>query len=202
MLIGHPSSSCFVSRNSSLLNVSLIASLRRPPEGGLYVCLVLLLYRGADEVSPLGPGAVVVLHVLEAKQILQHEPGVAGALADAAVGDHVLVRRHTLPVVERHELVSTLERAVLVARLAPRDALRARNVSASLARLGKPRRREDLARELRRAAHVDEHRVRSLVSGLYLGQKGADRIIRILRRVARRRPLRLRGIELASFGQP
>src|ERR1700691_464434 len=42
----------------------------------------------AHQVAPLGPGTVVILHVAEAEQILQHEPGVRAALADAAVGDH------------------------------------------------------------------------------------------------------------------
>src|SRR5580692_4492068 len=44
--------------------------------------------RGANEVAPLGPGTVVILHVAKAEQILQHEPGVRAAFADAAVGDH------------------------------------------------------------------------------------------------------------------
>src|SRR5215212_5733787 len=48
---------------------------------------VLLLDRRSYQVAPLGPRAVVVLHVFEAEQILQGEPGVAAALADAAVRD-------------------------------------------------------------------------------------------------------------------
>src|SRR6266581_2139226 len=48
--------------------------------------------RDPDAVAPLGPRAVVVAHVAEAEQVLQHEPGVAGTLADAAVDDHVVVR--------------------------------------------------------------------------------------------------------------
>ena len=52
-----------------------------------------LLDRHADEAAPLRPGAVVVADVGEAEQLVEHEPGVAGALADAAVGDDVLVRR-------------------------------------------------------------------------------------------------------------
>src|ERR1700734_358237 len=31
---------------------------------------------GADQIAPLGPGTVVILHVAETQQILQHEPGV------------------------------------------------------------------------------------------------------------------------------
>src|SRR5262245_43341585 len=43
--------------------------------------------RRADQVAPFGPGAVIILDVLEAEQVLEHEPGVARALADAAVSD-------------------------------------------------------------------------------------------------------------------
>ena len=49
--------------------------------------LDVLLDRHGDHVAPLGPGAVVVLHVVLAEQLVQHEPGVRRALADAAVGD-------------------------------------------------------------------------------------------------------------------
>src|SRR5918992_4075084 len=58
------------------------------------------LDRGADEIAPLRPGAVVVLHVRIAEQVLEHEPGVTGALADAAVGDHRPVRRDALALIE------------------------------------------------------------------------------------------------------
>ena len=47
---------------------------------------------GAHAVAPLGPGAVVIAHVLIAEQVGEHKPGVAGALADAAVGDDVVGR--------------------------------------------------------------------------------------------------------------
>ena len=49
--------------------------------------LDVLLDRDGDHVAPLGPGAVVVLHVVLAEQLVQHEPGVRRALADPAVGD-------------------------------------------------------------------------------------------------------------------
>src|SRR5690606_6504108 len=42
--------------------------------------------RHAHRVAVFGPRAVVVAHVV-AQELLQREPGVAGALADAAVGD-------------------------------------------------------------------------------------------------------------------
>ena len=46
-----------------------------------------LLDRHVDEVAPLGPRAVVVLDVVAAEQLVQDEPRVRRALADAAVGD-------------------------------------------------------------------------------------------------------------------
>ena len=39
------------------------------------------------EVAPFGPRSIVVLDVRIAQQVGQDEPGQAGALADAAVGD-------------------------------------------------------------------------------------------------------------------
>ena len=50
------------------------------------------LDRHADRVAPLGPAAVVVAHARVAEQVGEHEPGVAAALADAAVGDDVVDR--------------------------------------------------------------------------------------------------------------
>ena len=50
-----------------------------------------LLDRHADHAAPLGPAAVVVADALVAEQLVQHEPRVAAALADPAVGDDVLV---------------------------------------------------------------------------------------------------------------
>src|SRR5579864_5952592 len=58
--------------------------------------LTLLLDRHADRAAPLGPRPVVVLDVGIAEQLLQHEPRVRGALADAAVGDDLFVRDDAL----------------------------------------------------------------------------------------------------------
>src|SRR3954468_8596056 len=49
--------------------------------------LDVLLDRHVDEVAPLGPRAVVVLDVVAAQELVQDEPAVRRALADAAVGD-------------------------------------------------------------------------------------------------------------------
>ena len=60
-----------------------------------------LLDRHADQAAVLGPRAVVVADPLVPEQLVQHEPAVRRPLADAAVGDDVLVRRDALALVER-----------------------------------------------------------------------------------------------------
>src|SRR3712207_1764693 len=66
---------------------------------------LLPLDGGADGVTPLRPGAVVVADVAVAEQVVEHEPGVARALPDAAVGDHLLAPREAgLALVDRPEL--------------------------------------------------------------------------------------------------
>src|SRR3954452_23487940 len=42
--------------------------------------------------APLVPRGVIVAHAGVVEQVAQHEPGVGGAHADHAIGDHVLVR--------------------------------------------------------------------------------------------------------------
>src|SRR5207247_2055168 len=58
--------------------------------------LLSLFDGGGDDVAVFGPTAVVVFHVVEAEQIFEHEPGVAGALADAAIGNGVFLGVHAL----------------------------------------------------------------------------------------------------------
>src|SRR6185295_17915545 len=111
-----------------------------------------------DQIAPLGPRPVGVLHVLEPEQMLERKPRQARPLADAAVGDDRLVAADALRRVELAQLVEVLERPVLVAVLPPRNALRAGNVTAALARLRQSGRRQDLAGEFIRAADVDERR--------------------------------------------
>src|SRR5918996_4065450 len=104
----------------------------------------LLLYGHPDEAAVLGPRPVVVAHVVEPEQLLQHKPRMRGALADAAVGDDVLVRSDALGLVQGLELVGGLERAVLVHGLRPRDVGRAGDVARDLSLLLREvRRREE-----------------------------------------------------------
>ena len=53
----------------------------------------VLFHGHRDHVPPLGPGPVVVAHVVLAEQLVQHEPRVRRALADAAVRHDVVARR-------------------------------------------------------------------------------------------------------------
>src|SRR3954466_901306 len=43
--------------------------------------------RRADEIAPLRPASVVVLHVVLAEQVLHHEPSMTRPLADPAIGN-------------------------------------------------------------------------------------------------------------------
>src|SRR5262249_20717421 len=156
----------------------------------------------ADEIAPFGPRTVVVLDVLEAEQVLQHEPREAGTLADAAVGNHRLLARDPLLGVHRLQRVEALERAVLVAVLPPRNALRAGNVAAALAGLRQSGRRENLAGEFVWTADVDQPRFLARARALHLGEERAQRRVGRLRLVGGLRQLRRLGAQLASFGQP
>src|SRR2546422_2098983 len=80
--------------------------------------------RRTDEVTPLGPRPVVVANLLLAQQVLEREPGVARPLADAAVGDDLVLAVDHLALVELQQLFVGLERTVGRHRLAPGDAAR------------------------------------------------------------------------------
>src|ERR1700722_6468438 len=90
------------------------------------------LNRGADQVAPFRPGSVVVFHILNSQEIFQDEPAMAGALADAAVGDSWLMEIDAGFRVELAQLIRALKRAVFVGRPGPGDVLRARDVAGAL----------------------------------------------------------------------
>src|SRR5690242_6842383 len=75
--------------------------------------------RRAHGVAPLRPRSVVVAHPGFAEQMRQHEPGVARALADAAVDDGLVVRVDE--AVQLLELLAAAEPSALVGRLGPRN---------------------------------------------------------------------------------
>ena len=91
------------------------------------------LDRGAYQVAPLGPRSVVVLALLEAEQIGEHEPGVRGALADSAVGDDgTTPGEPRLFLVDLLELVRALEEVrVGIGCPRPGDVLGTRDMAAS-----------------------------------------------------------------------
>src|SRR4051794_11690830 len=142
--------------------------IRRPPRSTLFPYTTLF-----RSIAPLGPGAVVVLHVVLAEQLVQHEPGVPRALADAAIGDH-RPAGHALVAVQLAQLVGRLEGAVLPDRLGPRDRGRTRDVARALGALVLiADHRDQLARVLLWRAHVDDRHV--AVEGVHhLVAHGAD----------------------------
>src|SRR4051812_38410832 len=131
-------------------------SSERPPTGGEHISGTNL-DRDADQRAVLGPRTVVVLDVLLTEDLVQHEPGVRTALADAAVGDRVLGVVEARVLVQGGQLVIRLEGAVVVRGLAPRHVDGRRDVATALRLLLREvRRGEQLAAELVGAADVDE----------------------------------------------
>src|SRR5581483_7400099 len=91
---------------------------------------------------------------------MEREPGVRAALADAAVGDDLLIRTNALACVALAQFVSRLEGAVrLIDSLQPWHVLGARDRTGALCRFGQAGRREYFTRELSGRANVDEHGV-------------------------------------------
>ncbi len=102
---------------------------------------------GADEVAPFGPRAVVVADPAEAQQILEDEPGVRAALADAAVSDDFVLAGNAFGFVEFFQVVERFEGAVFVGSLRPGDIRSLGNVAGALGSFGHARRGDDLAGE-------------------------------------------------------
>src|SRR5205807_7373944 len=120
------------------------------------------LNRHVDDVALFSPTSVVVLLVVQAEQIAQHDPSVAGTLADAAIRHRRLLSVNALLLeVNRLQFVRRLEGAILLHGGAPRNALGAGDMPAALRGLSHARRRDDLAAEFVRAAHIHEVRFRS-----------------------------------------
>src|SRR5690606_11674194 len=81
--------------------------------GGKLAGLGTLDDRDAHGAAPLGPRPVIVAHSLEAEKVGEHEPRVARALADPAVGDHAItVLQPGAVAVDGVELLLRLEGAV------------------------------------------------------------------------------------------
>src|SRR5215467_7626998 len=110
----------------------------------------------ADEVAPLGPGAVIVANLVEAEQILEREPRVRAALTDAAVGDDFARTADALIAIELLQIVEGLESAVLVSGLRPGNIGGLGNMAGALRGFAHPRRRDDFAGELINGTNVDE----------------------------------------------
>src|SRR2546425_2128808 len=121
-----------------------------------------LLDRHSDEASPLRPRSVVITHALVAEQVLEHEPGVRTALADAAVRDGLAFPVDALTAVDLTELLGALEAAVLGDGGRPRNVLRSRDVAPTLrAFLWQVLRREEPARVFLGRPGVDALRAAS-----------------------------------------
>ena len=111
---------------------------------------------GADQVAPLGPGAVVVADLVEVEQILQHESSVGAALADAAIGDDFVFAVNPLGFVEFFQVVVGLESAVFLGGLRPGDVRGSGNVPGTLCCFREAWRGENFSSEFINGANVNE----------------------------------------------
>src|SRR5207302_178185 len=94
--LAHPGARCRIGRRA-------LRHARPPTEsdGCQFACLdSRVVDRHTDDGTVFSPTAVIVADVRIAEQLLQDEPGVRGALADAAVGDDRLGRGDALATVE------------------------------------------------------------------------------------------------------
>src|SRR5512134_2765605 len=89
--------------------------------------------RHVDEVAPLRPTAIVIAYMFVPQQMRQHKPGVAAALADAAVGDNVVARLESLLLlINRAQFLGGFERAVVgIGRASPGYVLRTGDMPAA-----------------------------------------------------------------------
>ncbi len=111
-----------------------------------------------DAIAPLGPGAVVVADVVVAEKVGEDEPGVGGALTNAAVGDDVVIGFEAKFVgVDLFEFLACFEGVVGVASGLPWNGLGTGDVTAAQdAFLGVFRHVGEFAGELARGADVNE----------------------------------------------
>ena len=133
---------------------------------------------------------------------MQHEPGVAGPLADAAVDDHVVVAGQPgLAQVDRLELGAGAEGAVLGGGARPRHAAGTGDVpAAQRAFLRVVRHVQQLAAVLPRRPDVDQ-RLAQVRHDLVL-ERADLAVVAVDDRVVGRRPLRLVGGQRAALGDP
>src|SRR5690606_18002046 len=92
----------------------------------------LLLNRKLHGVAPLCPRPVIVPHVRRAQQMGQDKPGMAAALADAAVGNYIVGRLDPLLfLINSPQFLGALKGPVRVGRARPGHVARARDMAAA-----------------------------------------------------------------------
>src|SRR5215212_5261239 len=80
----------------------------------LFASKPLSLYGSPHQVTPLGPGAVVVTHALITEKVIQNEPRVGRALSNSAIGYYVVpLAEADLSLVDLLQLIGALEGPIL-----------------------------------------------------------------------------------------
>src|SRR5260370_28846645 len=97
-----------------------------------YSAPALLLDGCANQAAPFGPGAIIVTYCRIPEQVVQHEPGMAAALANATIRHHFLLHSNPFAFVQGTEPIRRLVGAIFAAGLRPSIISRARNIPPSL----------------------------------------------------------------------
>src|SRR5579875_439924 len=120
----------------------------------------LFFDRNANEAAPFGPGTIVVAHMRIAQQVMQREPRMTAALADAAIGNDLFIGRHAFTTIDFAQLLRRFESSILAYSRAPGDIGRAWNVTTALcALLWQVCRRQQLAAILTRRTYIDQRNI-------------------------------------------
>src|SRR5260370_32323912 len=102
---------------------------------GCQARLSRFLDRRSYQVTPLGPGPVIIPHARVAEQVGQRKPGMSRTLSNTTVGDDISIRRDILATVDLAQLISRFERAIGIRCRCPGNALGGRYVPTTLATL-------------------------------------------------------------------
>src|SRR5258708_23836296 len=91
-----------------------------------------LLDRRPYQVTPLGPGPIIIPHARVAEQVGQRKPGMSRTLSNTTVGDDISIRRDILATLDLAQLISRSERAIGLPCPCPRTALDGKDVPTTL----------------------------------------------------------------------
>src|SRR5690606_9770282 len=159
-------------------------------------------HRHTYRVAILGPGTVVVAHLVS-EDLAQGEPGVAGTLADTAVGNDRFGTIDPDAGIQLTQFINRLEGTVRGHRRAPGHVHRTRNVSGTYRQLLHPFGSEHPTAVFVRGTDIDQSRL-LLPLGYrnHIGQAGTQRLVTLAQRDIARGMAHLAGGQRTTFLLP